>query len=538
MNGEPDLAISIIDRTGSALRGTMISWHASLRIAAALLNAIGTRETQLNLQLKGTISILAVAAIVVLCAACRTDARWGLVYPATPDSSELEQMALTGLLPGEKFLAGESFVVYSAVESPGTEPTDGPEWDQGRHLAMSDAEGHFLIRPTWGRADGAAEVSAFYHLNRYLKYFRALGFGDFGEALNIAVNYHPEGKGDFLAGSTLVRGRPGMVVGQWGERNLAFDPDVLGHELFHVVQSQIVPESLAEVENAIDSLGFNTVPMAVAEAVADYFSCSLSGDPYVGEYTAAALGLPFLSTLANDTCFPRDRTGQSHRDGQALSGALWEVRGIVGARALDQALYDALVELPGIVRSGRVAGERCPTFALVVDRILTRMQTVVDKTVAGEARRLFAARGLTTDSNIVSLATGEPRRLWIPGIADSYGNVESQKDGLPAPLQLRIDLPAECTAITISLSPDGRDEKDETREAIAFRVDLRADEPVRYTLEGRNLKTQSDWYETTTSGAIEISAKRVDALRGRTLFVSIRGAAEDDVDVKVTVSPR
>ena len=111
----------------------------------------------------------------------------------------------------------------------------------------------------------------------------------------------------------IVRGGPGLIIGQWGDRNLAYDPDVLGHELFHVVHSRIAPED-GEVESEIDSLGFNTTPMAVAEAAADYFSCSLSGDADVGEYSAGALDLPFLSSLENDRRFPWGRTGQSHAD--------------------------------------------------------------------------------------------------------------------------------------------------------------------------------------------------------------------------------
>jgi|GEM_PF-3242254 len=480
--------------------------------------------------------ILIIVACLALCAACQSDGHWGLAYRATPDRSALEQVPIEGLVPGTHFLVGESLVVYSAAEPAGADQRDSLEWDRGRHLAKSDADGNFLIRPTWGHADAAAEVSAFYHLNRYLAYFRTLGFGDFGEALNIAVNYRPEGEGDFLAGSTLVRGRPGMVVGQWGERNLAFDPDVLGHELFHVVHSQIVPGSTAEVENAIDALGFNTIPMAVAEAVADYFSCSLSGDPDVGEYTAAALGLPFLSTLANDARFPRDRTGQSHRDGQALSGALWEVRAVVGADALDQALYDALVEMPRLVQEGRRSGERCPTFGFVANRILAHLQRAIVGDSVDQARRLFAARGLMSDCDVVPLAIGERRRLWLPGIADSFGNVESRQGGLPAPLQMRIDVPDECTALSISLSMEADD--DEPREAVAFRIDLRAEKPVRYTLDGENLETDSDWFESTTSSAIEIGAERIDALRGRALFVSIRTTAEDDVGLSVSASVR
>jgi len=487
--------------------------------------------------LRRRFSIVAIAVVLVCCAACRSDVPCGLVYPATPESSELVRAPLAGLWPGACVLEGESFVVYSALAMPGGEGGDSPEWDRGRHLAQSNGDGHFLIRPTRGAGDGAAEVSAFYHLNRYLDYFRALGFGGFRERLNIAVNYRPGGRGDFLAGSTLVRRKPGMVVGVWGKRNLAFDPDVLGHELFHVVHSQIVPGSDAEVENAIDSLGFNTIPMAVAEAAADYFSCSLRCDPHVGEYTAGALGLPFLSSLANDARFPRDRTGQSHRDGQALSGALWEARAIAGALAVDQALYDALVDLPGIVKRGRDAGERCPTFRLVVDCILDHLRCAADENTVAEASRLFAARGLTVDSNVVALDVGQPRLIWIPGTADTYGNVDSQETGLPAPLQLRVDLPADYAAMTMTFSPAG-DEEGGVRRAHSLRIDFRADEPVRYAVGDRKITAESDWFETTSSGSIEISAARTSALRGRRLFVSVRSAAKEDFDLLVTASVR
>lgn len=494
---------------------------------------------------KRTVWVVGFALLLIAAGCARVDrslpsaGRWGYAYPTTPDRSELCSVALKGLRADATTLTGESLVVYSSVGG----PADDDDWNIGRPLAVSNAADQFPAKPTWGHEDPGAEVSAYYHLQRYLDFYRSLGFRGFAGPLNVAVNFRPGGDGNFLAGATVVRGGPGLVVGQWGDRNLAYDPDVLGHELFHVVHGQIVPDGQApEVENELDALGLNTAPMAVAEAVADYFSCTLAGDPDVGEYTAPVLGLPFLSTLANGARFPQHRTGAPHADGQALSGALWEVRALVGAGALDQALYDALVAARANVQSMHGAGGRRFTFPLIVELLLTELSQRAEPAAVERAREVFAARGLTAPSDIIAIEPSKPRPLWVPGVEDPYGNVSSPLLEMPTPLQLRLLIPADATGIVITLGCDaeGDDEEDANQQRrggiAALRVCLRIAEPVRYAFRAGTLAVETDLLATTPTGVIELERAQVERLRGHTLYLSITNASDDDLELLVTAA--
>ncbi len=455
----------------------------------------------------------------------------GLVHPTTPDRSGLERVELVGLPPGARTLAGRSFVVYSALGDSRDE-LEGPEWERGEPLARADARGDFLLAPSDAHADAAAEVSAYFHLHRYLDHYRSLGFAGLDAPLHVAVNYRPGGERDFLAGATDVRGGPGLVVGQWGDRNLAYDPDVLGHELFHVVHSRIAP-GVPEVENRLDSLGFDTTPMAVAEAAADYFSCSLSGDPDVGEYTAEALELPYLSSLANDRRFPEGRTGQSHADGQALSGALWEVRGLVGAEALDRALYETLAALPALVHGDDGSGSTYG-FPLVVEQVLAHLPGNLDPARRERAMRVFDRRGLTAPSRIVDLEPGRPRSLWLPGSSDTYGNVGSRSGGLPSPLQLRFAVPADAEAVSIAVRFEMDDESPRGAPG-TIRVFGRVGEAVRWAGGDETATPTADGEWAVVRDTLDLEAEFVERLRGRDLFLSLAMASEEDADVEVVV---
>ena len=56
---------------------------------------------------------------------------------------------------------------------------------------------------------------------------------------------------DFLAGATELLGSPGLLIGSWGFRNLAYDPDIYGHELPHIVTAETNPLDLTLTETGL-----------------------------------------------------------------------------------------------------------------------------------------------------------------------------------------------------------------------------------------------------------------------------------------------
>jgi Zn-dependent metalloprotease len=104
--------------------------------------------------------------------------------------------------------------------------------------------------------------------------------------------------------------------------NLAMFSDVIYHEYGHGIT---------------DFLYRPYAPSgAMHEAFSDYFACTITDEPLIGE---GVVGGGYFRTLANTLRYPEDLTGEVHDDSRILSGALWELR---QALAPDIRLADSL----------------------------------------------------------------------------------------------------------------------------------------------------------------------------------------------------
>jgi hypothetical protein len=129
-----------------------------------------------------------------------------------------------------------------------------------------------------------------------------------------------------------------IVFMQGGQVDFAYDADVIYHEYTHAM---VGGDRLWGY--GIDEHGLLADPKALNEAYADYFACSITGDPHAGEYV--------LGTLRNNdvgrdisipkTC-PADYYGEEHLDGLMYSSALWEIREAIGKEAADRIAFNAL----------------------------------------------------------------------------------------------------------------------------------------------------------------------------------------------------
>lgn len=140
----------------------------------------------------------------------------------------------------------------------------------------------------------------------------------------------------------------GLWFGQGPQRDYAYDGDVVYHEFGHAVVDHTIKLGAWHVDTrgAIDS------PGAMNEALADYFSSAITGDPDIGEYASKDISqnAGVLRTLANQDACPGAVIGEVHFDSTLFSGALWTARTTVAEAdrgKFDAALYKALRTNPG-----------------------------------------------------------------------------------------------------------------------------------------------------------------------------------------------
>jgi hypothetical protein len=83
---------------------------------------------------------------------------------------------------------------------------------------------------------------------------------------------------------------------------------------------------------------------AIHEALSDYFACTITGEPLVGENLAGP-GSHFRD-LDNTLRWPDDAVGEVHGDGEILGGALWDLRQLTGPAVADAVIHFARTLYP------------------------------------------------------------------------------------------------------------------------------------------------------------------------------------------------
>ncbi len=313
------------------------------------------------------------------------------VFRFNPTSTpQLEQLELA-LAPG-KTLSNPFLASYNCIDRKTVREFDVPGGKAKIHvcdidqLATADEEtGDFLAYPpsdlpgeAASRSDAFSELSMYYHAAKAYDFFRQLqgdseaqvtddkplrvvanlqtpagilsGNIDSASNPNTALDlfsnafFSPAGGGAGSAFEQLygVKGG-GLWFGQGPRRDYAYDGDVVYHEFTHAV----VDHSLKLVGWHVDARGAIDSPGAMNEALADYFSSAMTGDPNVGEYASQDLSQSstVIRTLANDDACPQSLIGEVHYDSTLFSGALWTARTSLqesDRRSFDAALYRAM----------------------------------------------------------------------------------------------------------------------------------------------------------------------------------------------------
>jgi hypothetical protein len=257
-------------------------------------------------------------------------------------------------------------------------------------VALPNDAGDFLAQPAdvpgseASKTDAFSELSIYFHASKAYEYFRDLqgdptaqvaddkplrlvanlqlppgvSQGDFASAGDVNKPLEPfqnaffapagGGLGDIFAQLYNYKGGA-LWFGQGPKRDFAYDGDVIYHEFGHAV----VDHTMKLGAWSVDARGIIDAPGAMNEALSDYFSSAITGDPEVGEYASKDISqnLDVIRSLANKDSCPGSLVGQVHFDSTFFSGGLWQARSALASDAdrkkLDAGIYKAMRSNPG-----------------------------------------------------------------------------------------------------------------------------------------------------------------------------------------------
>ncbi len=246
----------------------------------------------------------------------------GQVYNSNPKRDKTIITADLSDLDESKTLSGQYFAVKNAAKNGTNAVPSGP--DAYDFLFGDPAETHF------------DEVMVYYHLNKINRFFRNLGYEahDYQMLAHVHVPDPADGNADY----DNAYFSPFDKAFFWGHgdvlNDLAQEAAVIYHEYTH------------SVVDAIQPLMATPEAGALHEGYADYFACSLTDDPKIGEFAVEAAGEEFLRDLHIQKTYETITKTDVHADGEIWGAACWKIRETLGRRVADLLLYDSLQYLP------------------------------------------------------------------------------------------------------------------------------------------------------------------------------------------------
>ncbi len=120
-------------------------------------------------------------------------------------------------------------------------------------------------------------------------------------------------------------------------RNLAQFADVIYHEFAHAVTHRIYPDDL---------LPYSGETGAMDEAWSDYFACTITNEPMIGEGGMLTVA-PWLRNMDNQLSVPEDIVLEVHDDGRIIGAGLWSLRNLIGKSLADHLIHFARFNLAG-----------------------------------------------------------------------------------------------------------------------------------------------------------------------------------------------
>jgi len=388
----------------------------------------------------------------------------GRVYAQNPVSTPIPELLTLPDLPLDATtLDGDWVTVYRYVDGDSTSVSalEDLTLDQ---TAVADATGNFDYPPTTDATadfdDSFTEVNLYYHVNDHYAYFRDQhGYSTTRPYVAIANLGSSAGTPYENAFFTPVQWNGseayGVFLGQANTVDLGYDGDVIRHEFSHSVVHELTNMAYGPMALPVyDVFGANSGPSAIHEGMADYFPCTVTDDPVMGEYSLAAMGAP--RTQLNDKTCPASIIGEGHADGEVWGGTVWAIRvELADADLADSLLYGALATLTSQATFQDYAFAIQDTAAAMVgDGDLTQAQADALDGVLDERGMLACGRALTMQDEEPQVLINQ---FTYGYIAQMFGQSCDQVRAMgfpPLPLlfQFKMTVPANATSLDFSIS--------------------------------------------------------------------------------------
>lgn len=235
-----------------------------------------------------------------------------------------------------------------------------------------------------------------------------------------------------------------------GDRDFAYDGDVVFHEFMHAITTSLVGKlnSLG-----LDQWGINTEPGSLNEAWADYFAAAFTNDPNVGEYASikGGYGETSLRKIENEASCPKDTIGEIHNDGLIWSGALWEIRSLVD-KTFGQ---DKAIEFDKAVLASLAQAATDESFKAQGQKLLSTIKSRgLGAEIATIAEKVFNKRGISDCFRVSTLSTVDENNRLTLAVKSMLFVPSKNQIGLenyaPMTSQLEVAIPAGATSLTIS----------------------------------------------------------------------------------------
>ncbi|MBU0980466.1 MAG: right-handed parallel beta-helix repeat-containing protein [Nanoarchaeota archaeon] len=183
--------------------------------------------------------------------------------------------------------------------------------------------------PFTGEGTHQDEINSFYHFQMARKYTNeVLDYSIDDDPYRIYVGYNSY-QGSVDHNNKIIRIGNGKDI----RYNLGLYGDTLYHEYAHAVTHDIYG-------GGPSGLPYYGESGALDEALADYFTCTITGEPYfLNGIWKDGRDNNYLRILDNDMTYPDDMRYNVHLDSEILSGAFWDLRTSIGAETADQLIH-------------------------------------------------------------------------------------------------------------------------------------------------------------------------------------------------------
>ncbi|MFZ2956025.1 MAG: M36 family metallopeptidase [Candidatus Ozemobacteraceae bacterium] len=229
------------------------------------------------------------------------------------------------------------------------------------------------------------EVNIYYNINRIHDFFKKFGFTKMDYSIKAEVHHGTNFDNAYFSPQTNS-----MAFGDGNKLNdLSKEANIAWHEYSHAALQKIT------------TLNYKAESGAMNEGQADYFACTIIGDPLVGVWAMNKMGKPFLRNLSEKNHYPEDIKNEVHQDGRIWGATLWDLRTALGAETSDVLIHKSIYYL----------GAGSPKFIDGMNAIVTADKNIFGGANAQVIKQVFAARGIGSAPGALTFSGSELRMM-------------------------------------------------------------------------------------------------------------------------------